>query len=189
MPTGETPLEREYYFLEDLISRFNSDCLEIKKWSVTSASAVAVAGQFGGTPPAVQLSIIAALAIAFWVTETLWRVNQWAFIRRVQQMEAVGDVPQVSSSWTRFYLGKVKYDVLKADAAKWWDMAPGETSPGRVLSHFLQLRTSLPHGLITLLAAGLLIANWYGVLPDGRADAGGSIKIELPLRDDAGKRP
>ena len=176
--------EKEYYFIEELISSINSDCLEIKKWSVTTASAVAVAGQLTGTSVTVQLLIIASLALAFWLTETQWRINQWSFIRRVQELEAADRAgPQVSSGWVRHYRGKAFYDRYLAKPAEHWLDPRGESELGRRISHFFELRTSLPHILVVAIAGTALVYFTLWVTPEAPKPAlqqlSGSVSVEL----------
>ena len=148
---------KEYYYVQDLITGFNKDCLEIKKWSIGIASIVAVIGQAGLANLPAMLVVIAALALVFWVTETIWRMNQWAFIRCVRKFEEEEDSPQISKNWASHYV--------------WFgggSEAYREGSPWRFIKHFSTPRTFLPHGLIVLLAlvAFATIDKWRPAASD-----------------------
>jgi hypothetical protein len=134
------PDYKEYYYVQDLVTGFNKDCLEIKKWSVAVASFVAVVGQSGLSNLSLVLLTIVALAFVFWVTETIWRMNQWAFIRSARQLEAAEGAPKVSTRWAEHYLSRPRPDTDK------------EGSVRGALKHFAAPRTFLPHGVIILLA-------------------------------------
>ena len=143
---------REYYFVEQIVTDINKDCLEIKKWSVTAASAIAVVGQVGPLDFVLVLPIIALLALIFWITEAVWRINQWAFIRHIRELEAkVPEGPQISTRWGRFYFG---------EASATGDYAEGEWSRKRAWTHFWAPRTALPHIIIVALALGLMLFDW-----------------------------
>ena len=148
---------KEYYFIQDLITGFNKDCLEIKKWSIGIASIVAVVGQAGLANLPAMLVVIASLALVFWVTETIWRMNQWAFIRCVRKFEEEEGSPQISKNWASHYV--------------WFgggNEAYREGTPVRFVKHFITPRTFLPHGLIVLLALVALatIDKWRPAASD-----------------------
>lgn len=149
-PAGDEP-SKEYYFLESLVNNANADCLEVKKWSVTAATAVAVIGQVAGISAYIDLLIIVMLALAFWLTETRTRMTQWSFIRRIQQLETLHPGgPQISHSWTRFYFGRAAWKKMRAAAKPEWDDDEGEAQ--RFWHHFRTSSTMLPHVLVLLVA-------------------------------------
>ncbi|HEV2866722.1 MAG TPA: hypothetical protein VGX37_09415 [Allosphingosinicella sp.] len=139
---AEKPDTKEYYYVQDLITGFNKDCLEIKKWSVATASIVAIVGQGGLKNLSLVLLTILVLAFVFWITETIWRMNQWAFIRYVRQLELKPGAPQISRKWAEAYLGQATPEPA----------VDPEGSFRAFLEHFLRPRTFLPHGIVFGLA-------------------------------------
>lgn len=167
-PAPSEEPSKEYYFLESLVNNANADCLEVKKWSVTAATAVAVIGQVAGISAYIELAIIAILAVAFWLTEARTRMTQWSFIRRIQQLETLHpDGPQISHSWTRFYFGRQAFDELRAAKTPEWDNDVGEAK--RLGHHFWTSSTMLPHAFVLLVAVvaaiGLFAWRQYGPEP------------------------
>ncbi len=159
---------KEYYFVQDIISKFNSDCLTIKQWSVTSASVVAVVGQ-AAFPALIPVALVVAiLACSFWVTETVWRRNQSAFIHYVRELEtATPGGPQVSHNWSKFY--------LKSD---------GKTLPLSWPVVMIMPQTCLPHVIIlaiALLVLGLLLL-FPGLMPAKASADPLKIVVEQPIQ-------
>lgn len=145
---------KEYYYVQNMVTDFNKDCLEIKKWSVALAAIVAGVGQSSLANPKPMFVIVMLLAIAFWVTETFWRMNQWAFIRRIREIEAGGrGCPTISTAWARFYYGPVNAARPNAD----WNAARPEGGARGFLKNCYAGRTSLPHAFI--LAAAMFF--WF----------------------------
>lgn len=140
---------KEYYYLQGMVSDFNKDCLEVKKWSVALAAIVAGVGQSSLANPKPMFVIVMLLAIAFWGTETFWRMNQWAFIRRIREIEATSaGCPAISSGWARFYIGPSNAVRPNTD----WNGVEGESNGLRFLANLLALRTCLPHAFIIAAA-------------------------------------
>lgn len=155
--------DAEYYKLEDIIGTINSSCLTIKAWSVGAASIVAIVGQSGLAALRPVMVTIAALAVAFWLTETIWRSNQAAFIRRVRDLEeADREGPQISHQWSRYFLG---------DEAK--------VRPISFLGAMFWRETMLPHAVI--LAFATIAFLWLGTLPDEEQEVVQRITIEGPI--------
>lgn len=174
------PNEKEYFVLQDIVTGINKDCLEIKKWSVTTASIAAVVGQVGLKNIVPVLIVIVVLAIGFWITETIWRMNQWAFIRRIRELEDQAGAPGISSGWRRFYVGGTA-------AATESNYEEGEATFGRAWGHFWAWRTCLPHAFLVLAAAGFLLAHAVGLLaltPDSAGPQPQQIegKLDVQLR-------
>lgn len=164
--------EKEYYFLQEIVSGINKDCLEIKKWSVTAASAAAVVGQVGLSNMEPILLIIAILALVFWLTETVWRVNQWAFIRRIRELEAKNpNGPRISSRWSRFYLGSGSKEYI-------WNRPDGEASLGNSFRHFWKARTFFPH-LVILVAALFFLVDPGGWMVEKARGSDSPIEVRL----------
>jgi hypothetical protein len=100
-------IEKEYFQLQDIIETFDARALEIKKWSVTTITAAIVSAYLQTQP--VVLIIAAISALAFWLVEALWKVNQQAFYARIYEIENAmarrGEVDlaplQIASAWSR----------------------------------------------------------------------------------------
>jgi hypothetical protein len=76
---------REYYYLQDMIDRFDERSLQVKSWSVTSCG---VALGFGVTENEPLLFCVAALgSLVFWYLEVLWKVAQGMAIERSNEVE------------------------------------------------------------------------------------------------------
>jgi hypothetical protein len=179
---------KEYYYVEDLVTSFNKDCLDIKKWSVGAASIVAVIGQGQLSYLPLVLETIVALALIFWVTETIWRMNQWAFIRYLRDLEdgSCRDKPGISHGWSKYYLG--------ADEArkKWirnFFIADREGSVRGALKHFVTPRTALPHLLIVVAALAALPASVRWSHPSAAAKEPQRVegKLDVRLEGDAAR--
>ena len=171
---------KEYYYIQNLVTGFNQDCLEIKKWSVALASIVAVVGQSGLANLKPMLVVIILLALAFWVTETVWRMNQWAFIRCIRKIESgSGNVPKISSGWARYYIGTKAQQQIEKDLAD----KRGESSFSRMFENFRAGRTAMPHAIIIIAALFFLIDPFH-FLPAGAPPAKpqqvlGSLNVHL----------
>lgn len=76
---------KEYYFIEDLIDRFDHRSLMIKSWSVTFTSAVFAASLLNTSYLIALVASVAALA--FWYLEALWKYFQIALSDRVLKLE------------------------------------------------------------------------------------------------------
>jgi hypothetical protein len=170
LPAGfdpEGPESTEYYYLQDMIFKFNDHCFETKKWSVALTSAAAIFSGFTSGSAAVSALIIFVLAVAFWATEAVWRANQFAFIRRVRELEsrlADSASPRISYRWHRYANG-----AAAATSPADWNVAKGETTWRGIFGHFKDRRTALPHIVIAAVALAGLIAitacKWLGGEP------------------------
>jgi len=150
------PESKEYYYLQDMIFKFNDHCFETKKWSVALTSAAAIFSGFTSGSAAVSALIIFVLAMAFWATEAVWRANQFAFIRRVRELEsrlADSASPRISYRWHRYANGMA----AATDPAD-WNVPKGETTWRGIFGHFKDRRTALPHIVIAAVALAGLIA-------------------------------
>jgi len=181
---GDQPnaAEREYYFLQQRVGEYHRYCLEMKKWSVAGASAVAVAGQAAALDPLPVYAVMTSLALAFWVTEAAWRADQWVFIRMIQRMEA-GDepLPRVGRYWTRFARGRDAETMVLARPDQSWDRDEAEFSRRRFLYHLTRFRALLPHALIVGIGAALMVAAAAGAFERERVDAQ-RVKVEGPVQ-------
>jgi hypothetical protein len=170
--------DNQYYHVQDIIRGINQNSHDVKKWSVTSASIVAVVGQIGISNVVPVAALVALLAFAFWVTETVWRMNQWAFIRSLRNLEKDPTFPTISTGWSDAYYGKTS---SKADPKT------PEKSWSGFLRRFIQWETSLPHLLIILFAGMAITLSLTGILPaDG--EKAEKIAVEGPVHLDLQKR-
>lgn len=155
-PAAEKPDWQEYYFTQQLVTGFNSDCLEVKKWSVTAASGIAVLGTAAEVHLPAVFAIVATSALAFWITETVWRMNQWAFVRSIRRLEEDNanhpGYPQVSTRWAGFW----------GQAAGSGDGSEGTLAAG--LRHFIGARTMLPHAFVFGASALGLVLSGLGLV-------------------------
>jgi hypothetical protein len=99
---------REYYFVQDLIDRFDERSLKIKSWSVTSCG---VALGFGVAENQPLLFGVAAFgSLVFWYLEALWKALQAIAIERSKELEKllsqqhiVYDGPKISQTFIRSF--------------------------------------------------------------------------------------
>ncbi len=99
---------QEYYFIEDLIDRFDQRSLTIKSWSITLTAAVIAAAVVQKSP---NLSIVAAFAsLVFWYLEAIWKYFQEATVIRLHKLEKIieNDIeayngPKISSAFTEHF--------------------------------------------------------------------------------------
>ena len=179
---GDQPnaAEREYYFLQQRVGEYHRYCLEMKKWSVAGASAVAVAGQAASLDPLPVYAVMTALALAFWVTEAAWRVDQWVFIRMIQDMEATNPtLPSVGRRWVRFARGAEEARRVRKKPQQSWKSARGEFTALGLVRHMVRFRALLPHALIVMIGIGLMTGAAAGAFKRDRVDAQPA-RIEVP---------
>ena len=87
MPEQKTAdyLAQEYLRLQQIIEGFDARALTIKAWSVTfSAAGLGLAYQQHNP---VLLLVAAGSALVFWMVEAISKLDQRAFIPRIQQIE------------------------------------------------------------------------------------------------------
>jgi hypothetical protein len=160
-------ISKEYYYLQDLVGRFNENCFETKKWSVALTSAAAIFSGFSGKSAIASAFLVLLLALAFWLTDAVWRSNAEAFIRRVRELEglASGISPRISRSWARFTFGPT--DPRQSSPDDGWRTDPPENR--RIwTSHLWDKRTALPHAFIAGLALGWLVVALVQLLAGGQ---------------------
>jgi hypothetical protein len=99
-------LQAEYFQLQTIVEDFDARALTIKAWSVT-VSAAALVTAYSQTKPMV-LMIAAVSSLAFWVVESLWKLNQQAFYARIYEIENAMSQQntdlspfQIATSWSR----------------------------------------------------------------------------------------
>jgi len=85
---------QEYYFIEDLIDRFDQRSLVIKSWSITLCTAVFAAAIINKSP---EISIVSAIAgIIFWYLESIWKYFQEALSDRIHELENILETDIIS---------------------------------------------------------------------------------------------
>lgn len=99
-------LRDEYLQLQKIIEDFDARALTVKAWSVTLSAAGIVTAYIEGNPTI--LLIAGASAVVFWLIEAMWKNNQYAFYRRVKEIETYFREPagrvfepfQIATSWS-----------------------------------------------------------------------------------------
>jgi hypothetical protein len=79
-------LAQEYLHLQKVVEDFDGKTLTIKAWSVTFSAAAIGFAYDKGERAILLVAIISA--VAFWLVEALFKVNQQAYYRRVEELEA-----------------------------------------------------------------------------------------------------
>jgi hypothetical protein len=127
---------REYYFIEDLIDKFNERSLTIKSWSITSCG---VALGLGASEKQPLLFCLAAFgSIVFWYLEASWKFSQITVAGRLQELE------RLLSEET------LTYDGPKINAT--FGRAFQDEVDARLIFHIMMRRNiRVPHLFITLL--------------------------------------
>jgi hypothetical protein len=127
---------REYYFIEDLIDKFNERSLTIKSWSITSCG---VALGLGASEKQPLLFCLAAFgSIVFWYLEASWKSSQITVADRLQELE------RLLSQETLAYDGpKINATFGKA--------FQDEVDARRILHIMMRRNIRVPHLFITLL--------------------------------------
>ncbi len=156
--------DKQYYCLQDTVGGINSACLEIKKWSVTSASIVALIGQLGVGRLGYVMAIVAILSLSFWITEAIWRETQAAFITHIRAIEKDDNVLSISRQWSKNYLG----DEETTRSVKFW-------------TNFFKPETYLPHGIIFAVSGVLALLIFCGNLDLGTDDSTQTFRFEMTV--------
>jgi len=140
---------QEYLELIRIYENYNKQALELKTWSVTVGIAAILATI--SAPITIKQKRIASLvaglfAIPFWLTETIWKLFQSAYLDRLIEIEECAKIefvlcqsPKIISSWRTSY--------HEETALNWLFLA--------FKPHLL-----LPH--IVLLSAGIAMYFYYG---------------------------
>lgn len=131
----------EYLKLQDIVEDFDKRALTIKAWSVTISAAGIVTSYAEGSTPILAVSTITAFF--FWLVEGTWKVNQQCFYGRVRSIEqsfrennSIAPL-QIASQWSLEYHKRKSLFYLWR--ILWWP------------------HVALPHALLVLFGAGLLI--------------------------------
>ena len=141
MKTEDDWLAQEYLHLQQVVEAFDSKTLTIKAWSVTFSAAAIGFGYDKGEPVILLVAIISATA--FWLVEALFKVNQQAYFRRVEELEA------------HFSGGEQRrpFQIGRAWAADFWSYG-GYLRVVRVL---FWPHVFMPHAAIAAVAGVLLL--------------------------------
>lgn len=76
---------KEYYFVQEMVDRYDERSLQIKSWSIT-ASGVAIGFGFTADRPALFI-LGSAGSLIFWYLEALWKSIQFVHIKRSHEIE------------------------------------------------------------------------------------------------------
>jgi len=115
--------EREYYFLQAEVGRFDELSHGIKNWSITVSFALIAAAFDRGKP---ELFVVASIAAClFWVTEARWKRYQKVHIERIKVLERYFEMARPDYSGPRINAAfvehlKVTKSLLKAELAIMW---------------------------------------------------------------------
>ncbi len=122
MDNANDLLAQEYAALQKTVEDFDARSLTIKAWSVTfSAAGLGLAYQQHNR---ILLLVAAGSALVFWIVESMWKVNQQAFYRRIRQIEihfrgGRQTAPlQTATSWFEAFRNQGKYRL--ALRIMWW---------------------------------------------------------------------
>ena len=143
--------EREYYFLQGEVGRFDQLSHGIKNWSITVSFALIAAAFYRGVP---ELCLVASVAsLLFWLTEARWKRFQKIHIERVKKLEAFfegeGD-PYKGPRINKAFVGRL-----------------GSLSEGRnqELKIMWLGNVRRPHHFIVVLGILIFALDWFGVIP------------------------
>jgi uncharacterized membrane protein len=78
--------EKEYYFLQAEIGRFDQIAIGVKNWSITIGVALMTAAFYKSASALFLVSSISSLL--FWITEARWKRFQRLHIERIREIEA-----------------------------------------------------------------------------------------------------
>ena len=82
--------DREYYELLKIYEDYNRQALELKTWSVTVGIAALLAAISSPVPikfKRLAFFVAAFFAIPFWLTESIWKTFQEAYLDRLLYLE------------------------------------------------------------------------------------------------------
>lgn len=143
--------EREYYFLQAEVGRFDQLSHGIKNWSITVSFALIAAAFYRG---AAELCLVASIAsLMFWLTEARWKRFQKIHIERIKKLEA-------------FFEGEGEpYKGPRINKA--FVEGLGSMSEGRHLEMEIMWLGNVrrPHHFIVGLGILIFVLDWYGIIP------------------------
>jgi hypothetical protein len=126
--------EKEYYWVEDQIDRFDDRSLKIKAWSIT-LSGVALGAGFNYNKPILFL-VSAVSALIFWYLEATWKHFQQIMIERAEELELFlngGDVEYTGPRIGRAF--RTRFSCIRIELLKFPRL-------------FLMRNVNLPHSII-----------------------------------------
>ena len=143
--------EKEYYFLQGEVGRFDQISHGIKNWSITVNFAL-IAAAF--TRKIAGLLIVSAVsAVLFWMTEARWKRYQHIHIKRIKELEGylVNDIsgykgPMINQCFVR-RLGT---------------LASGRPEERKIM---MLGNVSLPHLIIAIFAFAPYVLAGFGFIP------------------------
>jgi len=141
-------LSQEYFELIRIYEDYNRQALELKTWSVTIGIAAILAAI--SAPVSVKHKRIASLvaglfAIPFWLTETIWKLFQAAYVERLIEIERCISLPDLSCETPKI-INSWQESFNDETIVNWMEIA--------FKPHIL-----LPH--IVLLAAGITLFFYF----------------------------
>lgn len=148
--------EKEYYFLQAEVGRFDQIAIGIKNWSITIGVALLTAAVYKDLPILYLTSAISSLL--FWMTEARWKRYQRLHIERIKEVEAYlmgrrGDYagPAINQSFVRLLgtLNSTRRDEFRI---------------------MLLGNVRLPHMPMIVLGIGLYVLTTFGVVPATKAE-------------------
>lgn len=150
--------EKEYYYLQSEIARYDQLSHGIKNWSITIGFALLAAGFAQKSPP---LFLLASLAAAtFWKTEARWKRLQRLHGKRIQEVECflVGKSSE--------YIGPRVTGSLKDQFADYGRKFFSRTFriTKREFKVMLYANVQLPHNMIVLLGLVLYGLTWFSII-------------------------
>jgi hypothetical protein len=137
----EDLLGREYFHVQKVVEDYDTKVLTVKAWSV-SFSAAAIGLAYDKQQAAI-LAVAIISALSFWMVEALIKVNQQAYYKRIEEIEAhFSDGPQrrplqIGRAWAGSFKENGRYRMTFQVMA--WP------------------HVFMPHAVIALTAAALLI--------------------------------
>lgn len=150
--------EKEYYYLENEIGRYDLMCHGIKNWSITVNFAVLAAAFTQKVPELFLLSALAALI--FWKTEARWKRIQRVHGVRIRAVEKYlnGELeeykgPRIAENITSQFLQYGK---------TYWSRAWGVTK--REFRTMAYGNVQLPHNMIFITGCTLFTLTWFDII-------------------------
>lgn len=143
--------EREYYFLQGEVGRFDQLSHGIKNWSITVSFALIAAAFYRGV---VELCIVASVAaLLFWLTEARWKRFQKIHIERIKRLED-------------YFIGQGEpYSgprINKAFVGRLSSLSDGR----RQELHIMWLgNVRRPHHFIFVLGILIFLLDWFQIIP------------------------
>ncbi len=155
----------EYYELQKIITQFNADRTEVKKWSSGAFGLIVTGLGLADVPLPTIGWVLMMQSLAFWMTEAAIARTQSRFIPRVIAIEeGCQDAPQISSSYAAARRGGNAQNATSSDSSNsndWFARLRTMLPHVPILSNdwfanAFRLRTMLPH--VPILIAGAILA-------------------------------